>query len=230
MVGDDVIVGEPLCDFGRGPEECVPGPWIRTDDFPRIAVNRANGDVYATWQDYRNGEYDIQLARSTDGGLTWASLGTVNPDSGLDHYFAAIDIVPGGKADNVGVSYYRSERVPNENTTPMGGFAPPQPGVQQGNSDYVLAGGIAPILPFSFDVLSPVFAPPDGIQAGFNGDYSGLTIVGGNAHPIWSDTRNVDPFAPLNGVIHDEDVFTAIHQVPLGVGRRSLGQVGKTAP
>lgn len=229
-VGDDVIVNEPLCDFGRGPEECVPGPWIRTNDFPRIAENRANGDVYATWQDYRNGEYDIQLARSADGGLTWASLGTVNPDNGLDHYFAAIDVVPGAKADHVGVSYYRSERVPGENTTPPGGFAPPQPGVQQGNSDYVLAGGFAPILPFSFDVLSPVFAPPDGIQAGFNGDYSGLTIVGDVAHPIWSDTRNVDPFAPLNGVIHDEDVFTAMHHVPLGVGRQSMGQVGKTAP
>src|SRR5207302_753947 len=35
-VGDDVIVGEPQCDFGRGPEECVPGPFIRTNDFPRI--------------------------------------------------------------------------------------------------------------------------------------------------------------------------------------------------
>ncbi len=229
-VGDDVVVDEPQCNFGRGPEECVPGPWIRTNDFPRIAENRANGDVYATWQDYRNGEYDIQLARSADGGLTWASLRTVNPDRELDHYFAAIDIVSGAKVDRVGVSYYRSERVPNEDSTPPGGFAPPQPGVQQGNSDYVLAGGIAPILPFSFDVLSPVFAPPDGIQAGFNGDYSGLTIVGGNAHPIWSDTRNVDPFARLNGVIHDEDVFTATHQVPLGVVRPSIGQVGKTAP
>jgi hypothetical protein len=229
-VGDDVIVDEPLCDFGRGPEECIPGPYIRTNDFPRIAENRTNGNIYATWQDYRNGEYDIQLARSTDGGLTWASLATVNPDSGLDHYFAAIDVVPGAKADHVGVSYFRSERVPNENTTPAGGdgFNPPQPGVQQGNSDYVLAGGTAPILPFSFDVLSPVFAPPDGVQAGFNGDYSGLTIVGDVAHPIWSDTRNADPFAPLNGVIHDEDVFTAKHEVPHGVGRRSIGQVGKT--
>jgi len=229
-VGDDVIVNEPQCDFGRGPEECVPGPWIRTNDFPRIAENRANGDVYATWQDYRNGEYDIQLARSTDGGVTWASLGTVNPDSGLDHYFAAIDVVSGAKTDHVGVSYYRSERVPDENIAPAGGFAPPQPGVQQGNSDYVLAGGFAPILPFSFDVLSPVFAPPDGVQAGFNGDYSGLTIVGDVAHPIWSDTRNADPFTPLNGVVHDEDVFTAIHQVPGGGGGQGTGQVGRTEP
>jgi len=24
-VGDDIITGEPQCDFGRGPEECIPG-------------------------------------------------------------------------------------------------------------------------------------------------------------------------------------------------------------
>ena len=47
-VGDDIIAGEPLCDFGRGPEECVPGPYIRTNDFPRIGVNRTNGDLFAT--------------------------------------------------------------------------------------------------------------------------------------------------------------------------------------
>ncbi|PYU28708.1 MAG: hypothetical protein DMG32_02025, partial [Acidobacteria bacterium] len=69
-------------------------------------------------------------------------------------------------------------------TTPAGGFSPGQPGVQQGNSDYVLAGGTVPFTPFNFEVISPTFAPPDGIQAGFNGDYSGLTIVDDDAHPI----------------------------------------------
>jgi hypothetical protein len=65
--GDDVIVGEPLCDLGRGPEQCIPGALIRSNDFPRIAVNKTNGHLYATWQDFRNGEYDIQMARSLDG-------------------------------------------------------------------------------------------------------------------------------------------------------------------
>ena len=57
-----------------------------------------------------------------------------------------------------------------------------------------------------------MFPPPNGIQTGFNGDYSGLTInKGAEAHPIWSDTRNVDPYVPANGVINDEDVFTDPH-------------------
>jgi len=203
-VGDDIVVGEPACDF----DICIPGAYVRTNDFPRIAVNPGNGHLYAAWQDYRNGEYDIQLTASIDGGKTWSASSTVNADSGTDHYFPAVAVAPSSERDRVGVSYFRSGRVPNENTTPMGGFAVGQPGVQQENSDYVLAGGTATHTPFRFTVLSPEFAPPDGAQIGFNGDYSGLVINRGvEAHPIWSDTRNTNPF-PLNGVVHDEDVFT----------------------
>ena len=210
-VGDDVVVGEPLCDFGRGPEECVPGPFIRTDDFPRIGVNRGNGHIYVAWQDYRNNEYDIQLARSTDGGATWSASTKVNPDSGLDHYFPAVDLAGNGAKDRVGVSYFRSQKARGT-----------------GLSDYVLAGGTGLASPFQFEVLSPVFPPPDGAQAGFNGDYSGLVINRDEeAHPIWSDTRNSDPFAPANGVVHDEDVFTAKVALPDGVAKPSVGQVGK---
>lgn len=214
-VGDDIVVGEPLCDFGRGPEECIPGAFIRTNDFPRIAVNPVNGDLFATWQDYRNQEFDIQLATSSDGGKTWSPSARVNPDSGSDHYFPADAVAP-SRHDRVGVSYYRTERVPNENTSATGVFAPGQPGVQQSSSDYVLAGGRGRNTPFRFKVVSPVFPPPDGNQAGFNGDYSGLIINKENeAHPIWSDTRNVNPF-PLNGSTHDEDIFTVSVELPSG--------------
>jgi hypothetical protein len=77
-VGDDFSSGEPQCNFGRGPEECIPGPYIRTNDFPRLAVNPRNGHLYATWQDYQrrdNGarEFSIQMSVSTDGGRTWGS-------------------------------------------------------------------------------------------------------------------------------------------------------------
>lgn len=227
-VGDDVITGEPLCDFGRGPEECIPGAYIRTNDFPRIAVNRANGHLFATWQDYRNGEYDIQLTQSTDGGQTWSNSVTVNPDTQLDHYFPAVAIATNGNTDRVGVSYFRTERVPNENTTPKGGFAPGMLGVQTRNSDYVLAGGRTLEAPYDFTVLSPVFAPPDGIQAGFNGDYSGLTInKGDQAHPIWSDTRNISPYPSVDGVIHDEDVFTDNTGLPQGKAKPGVGHIGK---
>ena len=219
-VGNDIVVGEPQCDFGRGPEECIPGAFIRTNDFPRIQTeNTQNNHLYVTWQDYRHGEFDIQMSVSTDAGLTWHEVGTVNPDRGLDHYFAAVDQSP-DIGDRVGVSYYRTGRIPNENTPQPGGFLTCNPkqdgdpsacnaGTGLRNSDYVLAGGTGGHTPYDFKVVSPVFPPPDGIQTGFNGDYSGLTInKGADAHPIWSDTRNVDPYRRANGVIHDEDIFT----------------------
>lgn len=226
-VGDDFVVGEPQCNFGRGPEECIPGAFIRTNDFPRIAVNRGNGNLYATWQDYRTGEFDIQLSASTDGGMTWTEAkNAVNPDTGKDHYFAAIGVVSSqsdqgedeqaskqsdkrAPRDWVGVSYYRTDRVPNENPAPgvSGVFAPAAGnGVQAEPSDYSLAGGRGLNTSFAAVRISPRFQPPDGIQAGFNGDYSGLVIVGTIAHPIWSDTRNAAPAG--QGVAHDEDVFT----------------------
>ena len=291
FVGSDVTVGEPQCDFGRGPEQCVPGTYVRTNDFPRIAENRGNGHLYATWQDYRNGEYDIQLSESTDGGLTWQQAGTVNPDRGKDHYEPAIDVVCSGplannnpncrggeqqggdgqghqggnnnlcaangedrhdantkngdgnnngnengngqgndrtRDDHVAVSYYRTCRVPGENTTPL--FAPPQPGVQAENSDYTLAGGRDRNLPYAFKPVSPIFPPPDGpAQVGFMGDYSGLTVVGQTAHPIWADQRNRVPqfindqrgtYDPpqSQGTTHDADVFTTGTSIPDGRG------------
>jgi hypothetical protein len=234
QVGRDIATGEPACDFGRGPEECIPGPFIRTNDYPRIITNGQN-HLYAVWQDYRNGEFDIQESQSLDGGRTWHEVGTVNPDRGLDHYEAAVD-ESAMLTDRVGVSYYRSERVPNETGSVL---APCNPdgsvpegstscaGVQQADSDYVLAGGNGSSTPYPFRVISPVFPSPDGIQTGFNGDYSGLIVTRATeAHPIWSDTRNTDPFAPTNGVTHDEDVFSAPIQLPNGPARRSNGVIG----
>ncbi len=261
FVGSDQSFGEPTCDFGRGPEECIPGAFIRTNDFPIITKNTQNNHLYTTWQDYQrrdNGakEFSIQVTESTDGGLTWGAVRTVNPDTGLDHYFPAVEQSPNnsgeggdksaksnggengnGSNDRVGVSYYRTARVPGENATPAAGFAPCgadqggtgtgcQPGVGANNSDYVLAGGTDSQTPYNFKILSPVFPPPDGAQTGFNGDYSGLTINRGiDAHPIWSDTRNANPY-PLNGVKRDEDVFTTNTALPNGRGELQTGQIG----
>lgn len=216
-VGDDVVSGAPLCDFGRGPEECIPGAFIRTNDFPRSAVSTSKGDVYVTWQDYRHGRFDIQLAVSHDGGASWSSTVRVNRDTARDHYFPAVDVGESAGADRVAVSYYRTDRVPGENTTPNTGFTPGRdPGVGAKQSDYVLSSGRGfAAAPYRSVRLSPEFPPPDGVQTGFNGDYSGIVVVGSqHAHPIWSDTRNAVSHPDINGATHDEDVFTANKTLP----------------
>jgi hypothetical protein len=240
LVGQADTSGAPQCDFGRGAEDCIPGAFIRTDDFPRIAINTQSGNVYTVWQDYRRrdnqmNEWSIQISESTDGGLTWTGATkpfglTVNPDTGLDHYEPAVDSAEVTNVDQVGVSYYRTQRVPSENTgcTRTAPCTTSVPGVGQGDSDYVLAGGTNLQLPYTYKVVSVVFPPPDGVQAGFNGDYSGLTInKGTDAHPIWSDTRNPDPFAPQNGVMHDEDVFSVKVGLPSGNAAVGPGTIGK---
>jgi hypothetical protein len=215
-VGDDVTAGIPTCNFGRGPEECIPGAFIRTNDFPRLAVDSVSGQLFSVWQDFRNSEFDIQASRSTDGGRTWTNAASaVNPDTGFDHYMAAVDVVKGGNG-RFGVSYYRTALVPNEaanaNTIV---FAPGQPGVQATASQYFLAGGRDLRTPLTARSVSPMFPPPLGNQAGFNGDYSSLALVGDTAHPLWSDTRNTAPAGQVATTpAPEEDIFTDSIELP----------------
>jgi hypothetical protein len=181
-------------------------------------MDRSNGDLFVVWQDYRRGEYDIQIRKSTDGGKFWTQFGPVNP-SGADFYEPAVDV---GSNHQVAVSFYRSDRVPNENQTPTGahGFQPGNPGVQDPHNTtiYILAGGDgtrAVGQQLTNVRLSPSTPPPDGEQTGFNGDYSGLAVIGSTAHPVWSDTRNAAVLTqPRQGVVHDEDVFTVSVPIP----------------
>ncbi len=211
-VGNDIIApASAACDFGRGPEQCIQGPRVRTNDFPRIAVDHSNGknrgNLFVVWQDYRFGEYDIILSVSTDGGKTWKeSTKPVNPSKGSDHYFPAIDVAQrGGSGDGslVAVSYYRSPKP----TTPA------QIGTL--GQEYFISGGFGKNTPYDHERIARMSPAPDGIQAGFNGDYSGLVVTGNTAHPFWSDTRNKVP-TPVGtqGVTHDEDVFTVRIKVP----------------
>ena len=102
-----------------------------------------------------------------------------------------------------------------------------QNGVGAKNSDYFLAGGTALNTPFNFRVVSPVFPVPDGKRTGFNGDYSGLIIITEEgAQPVWSDTRNLNPF-PLNGSGHDENSFTERVLLPEGNAKARAGDVGR---
>jgi hypothetical protein len=208
----DYVTG-PTCDFGRGPEQCIPGAYIRApfETAQRLSVDERTGALYNTWYDYRYGEFDVFVVRSTDGGATWTAPRLVNPDRGTDHYFSAIDI--GEKnGTNVAISYYRTGRVAGENTPPPGGFGPD---VANQMSDYVLSGGRGLTATYRFEVLSPKFPPPDGIQAGFNGDYSGIEVDRDDiAHPIWSDTRNRVPNPGFNKATVDEDVFTVARPIP----------------
>lgn len=80
----------------------VPGV-SRVEGFPQIAVeSRGNkgGNLYITWSDYRNGDIDVFLISSSDGGRNWSQPVRVNDDpihDGTDQFYQwmAVDPITG---------------------------------------------------------------------------------------------------------------------------------------
>lgn len=211
-VADQIIANAPICGFG---DFCSPGAYIRTpvETAQRIAVNQRTGALYDTWYDYRHNEWDIFITRSTNGGMTWSTPVQVNARDGKDHYFATADVDE--QTGRVAISYARTGRVPDENATPNGGFAPGMPGVQDRSSNYLMAWTTANLHGgFHTFVLSPRTPAPDGNQAGFNGDYNDIVVTpDGRAHPIWSDTRVRVPDPGFYGASVDEDAYTTSRSI-----------------
>ncbi len=201
-LGEDAIFSHvdnslfPTCNFGRGPEECVPAPTdIRTNDFPQLAIDSTGKVLAATWQDFRDGQasnenYDIILATSTDGGAHWSSRVVFTDPSHTAQFEPAVAINQHSGA--IAVSYY--DRSVNHDAA-------------TGKYDYSISIGDSATDHLRHRRVSTVSSlSPDNnpSQAGFNGDYSGVAWSGDTAVPIWSDGRNLDQSG-----FPDEDIFIA---------------------
>lgn len=202
-VGLDNENGAALCDFGRGPEQCVDSLNVRSDDFPALAVDPTNGaHLVATWTDTRDapaagsGKYDIVVSESTNGGLTWTDGigsgggGSVLTTSGA--YFEPSVTVTASSHKTV-VSAYRADSAKHTGAVGDGTF---------GYGYFVSpVSGSTGYLPASDSQTNPS-PQANAAQRGFLGDYSsiGADSVGG-VYMTWSDTRNHSAAGP------DEDVF-----------------------
>lgn len=206
-VGVDDESNLALCDFNRGPEECVDNIHVRTNDFPALAIDPSNSShLAAVWQDSRQspaaaGDYGVVVSESTDGGATWSDAsgaGTYlkSATAGEAYFEPSVAITQVG---TVAVSYYRANADTGEKT----GDATFGYGLQAKAS----GGSFSAYTPVSDSQAnpSPITNPA---QDGFLGDYSSIaasTAAGSNTvYPCWSDTRNVD-----DGGIPDQDVFVA---------------------
>ncbi|HYS72523.1 MAG TPA: sialidase family protein [Thermoplasmata archaeon] len=49
--------------------------------IPAMNVDQNSGAIYVAWPDVRNGNLDIYMSGSTDGGLTWSANNRINDDS-----------------------------------------------------------------------------------------------------------------------------------------------------
>jgi len=99
----------PIFDVGPpyfGGAAGIPGV-PRAMGFPQVGLDGKRGTLYVTWSDFRNGDVDVFVSRSTDRGRTWTRPMRVNDDpvhSGADQFlqWMAVDPVDG----SISVQFY----------------------------------------------------------------------------------------------------------------------------
>jgi hypothetical protein len=198
-VGVDDETNLALCDFGRGPEQCVDSLNIRNQDFPALALDRSNPNhLVAAWTDTRaatvSGNYDVVVSESNDGGATWSDAsggGTVLTTTGAYFEPSVAVAAPSGK---VVVSTYNATLPHHTTATGDGTF---------GYGYRVKSGTAFGAYTSASDSQTNPSPQGNAAQRGFLGDYSSIdaAVAGDTVYMVWSDTRNSSSAGP------DEDVF-----------------------
>jgi BNR repeat-like domain len=176
----------------RDPETGDP---VRTGDIiPDIAVNRANGRLYAVWQDARfnaNQADAIAFSQSLDGGRTWSPTIKVNktptniPIGNQQAFTPSVHVAADG---TIGVTYYDFRK--NTSATPLLTdyfvvHCHPSNGSCTSSANW---GAEKRLTNVSFDMRKAPFA-----RGFFTGDYEGLASDGNDFTPFFSQPHNSDP-------------------------------------
>ncbi len=149
---------------------------FRAAALPSLAVVPDTGDLVVTWNDDRNGNVNIWLSRSTDGGATFSNPIHVNDVARGDQFQPTVAVAPGG---TVVVSWFDRRADPENRLADV----------------YVARsadGGrtFGPAVRVSTQRFDPsLAAPPDSSGNLFFGDYQGLVIAGETVIPFWNDPR-----------------------------------------
>ncbi len=150
----------------------------RANGFPQIAVDSKSQRLYVTWSDYRNGDLDVFISSSSDGGRHWTDATRVNNDpvhNGAEQFFQwmAVDPVDG----SVNVVFYDRR-------------------VDPANRKQIVVLARSTDLGRTFNNYAWM---DEAFEAGgvFFGDYSGLAAYGGRVYGVW--TVKPIPAEPTEG-------------------------------
>jgi len=140
----------------------------RANGFPQIAIDPHSQRLYVTWSDYRNGDLDVFVATSTDGGKKWSDPARVNNDplhSGADHFFQWLAVDP---VDGAAYTIFYDRRGDPRGRKQTITLARSTDGGQ------------------TFENYAWTTEP---FEAGsvFFGDYSGLAVFGGRVYGVWTE-------------------------------------------
>ncbi len=160
----------PIFDVGPpyfGGAGGIPGV-PRAMGFPQVGIDAKTGALYVTWSDFRNGDVDVFIAKSTDHGRTWTHPMRVNDDTihnGADQFLQWMAVDP--KDGSVNVQFYdRRDDPANRKTTVT--LARSTDGAKTFRN-YAWSDA-----PFGGDNL-------------FLGDYEWMTAYAGRVYGIWAE-------------------------------------------
>jgi hypothetical protein len=146
----------------------------RANGFPQIAIDPKSKRLYLTWTDYRNGDLDVFVASSSNGGKRWSEPVRVNNDklhNGADQFFQWLAVDPVDGSLDV-IFYDRRNDAQNRKQT------------------VVLARSTDHGASFSNYAWTNEAFDASGV---FFGDYSGIAAYGGRVYGIWTEKPIPEP-------------------------------------
>jgi len=157
----------------------------RANGFPQIAIGPDGKRLYITWSDYRNGDLDVFLATSDNGGKRWSAPIRVNTDpihNGAEQFFQwlAVDPVDG----SVNILFYDRRGDPDNRKQIV---------VLARSTD---GGSIFKNYAWTDN--------PFEAAGVFFGDYTGLAAYGGRVYGVWME-KPAPPPPPATDAKKPED-------------------------
>jgi hypothetical protein len=140
----------------------------RANGFPQIAMDPKSKRLYVTWSDYRNGDLDVFIATSENGGKRWSTPVRVNNDpihNGAEQFFQWLAVDP--TDGSINVLFYDRRGDP-----------------QNRKQIVVLARSGDGGRSFSNYAWTDEPFEASGV---FFGDYSGIAAYGGRVYGIWAE-------------------------------------------
>jgi hypothetical protein len=165
--------------------------------FPSIAVDNSggprNGYIYVTWCDARNGDADVFLSRSTNGGDNWSSPVRINNDSIGNGKLQCWPWIAVNDSGYIAVLFYDSRNTPANDVI-----------------EAYLAVSRDGGLTFTNDLLSSEQSTTNSPNTDVRfGDYIGIDYQGSRIVPVWVDERTGS---------FNMEVYTAqITTIPVGI-------------
>jgi hypothetical protein len=140
----------------------------RANGFPQIAIDPKSKRLHVTWSDYSNGDLDVFVATSDDGGKRWSAPARVNNDpvhNGAEQFFQWLAVDP--TDGSVDVLFYDRRGDP-----------------QNRKQIVVLARSTDGGRTFANYAWTDEAFEASGV---FFGDYTGIAAYGGRVYGIWTE-------------------------------------------